>query len=187
MKYWKGEIMFTKKEDKRMFSALSWLAKAASKDSTRYFMSGIFNEVIDGNRVFAATDGRRLHKVEFPGEPDALSGIPAGKNLAFKADSKQITFTGEIGAAFANYKGVIPDITDVAPFKLWVSKTRETGYTEALYALYSRNIQMNALHVEGMGIPGNPEWNVYPVRGVVVCTQNIPGAVYTVVSVVLRA
>jgi hypothetical protein len=186
MKYWKGPVTFTRKADKWMFSALSWLAKAASRDETRYFMSGMFNEVIDGNRVFVSMDGRRLHKIEFQGESAALSGIPAGKNLAFKADSKQITFTQEIDGAFPNYKQVIPDVTDVAPFRLWLSKTRETGYTEALYELYAQKVKMNAVHVEGMYIPGASEWTVYSTRNVVVCTRSIPGAVYTVVSALLR-
>jgi hypothetical protein len=188
MSYWKGEITFTMKEDKRMFPALSWLAKAASRDTTRYFMSGIFNEVIDGNRVFVATNGKHLHRIEFPGKPDALSGIPEGKNLAFKADSKQITFTQEIDEAFSNYKQVIPDITDIKPFEIFVRKSKETGMTECLYEMYSRNIPMNALHVEGLCIAGGAIWNVYHVKhpSVAVCTQCISGAIYTAVSALLR-
>jgi hypothetical protein len=65
-------------------------------------MAGIFNEVIDGDRVFVATDGRRLHKIVFPGNPAILTDVPAG-NLAFKADSKQLTFTGEIDGMFPRY------------------------------------------------------------------------------------
>jgi hypothetical protein len=187
MNYWKGEITFTMKEDKRMFSALSWLAKAASRDTTRYFMTGIFNEVIDGNRVFVAMDGRHLHKIEFPGKPGALSGIPEGKNLVFKAGSKQITFTQEIDGIFPNYKQVIPDITDIEPFEIFVHKSKEIGMTECLYALYSRNIPVNALHVEGLCIAGGAVWNVYHVKhpSVAVCTQYISGAIYTAVSALL--
>jgi hypothetical protein len=179
--YWKGEITFADKgPDTQMFKALNWLVKAASKDTTRYFMTGIFNEVVDGNRVFVATDGWRLHKIEFNGKPEALAGIPAGKNLAFKAGSKQITFTGEIDGDFPPYKRVVPDIADSTSFAVFVSK--RSGYAEALYGLYSRNIKMSALHVAGLDNTGCAGWTVYHTKGKVVCTQNITGAVYTAVS-----
>jgi hypothetical protein len=188
MKHWKGAVTFTGKEHKRVFSALSWVAKAASKDETRYFMRGIFNEVIDGNRVFVATDGKRLHKVEFRGKPGELSRIPEGKNLAFKAGSKEITFTEEIDGAFPNYKGVIPDITDITPFYVYVRNIKELGYTEALYEFYSRNVKMNALHVEGMNMTGDPyltSWEIYPAGNVVVC-KNSSIIDYTVVATCIR-
>jgi hypothetical protein len=187
VKQWKGEITFTGKEDKNAFSALSWLAKAAPKGTNRYFITGIFNEVIDGNRVFVATDGRQMHKVRFYGNPEAFAKIPVGKNLAFKADAKQIIFTHEIDGAFPNYKGIIPDTTGITPFNLWVNKTKETGYTEALYELYSRKVHMNALHVEAMAISGCPEWKVYVCpRGIAVCEVSVLGTVYTAVSMCLR-
>jgi hypothetical protein len=184
---WTGEIIFTRKGDKKTFLMLSWLAKAASKDSTRYFMAGIYNELVGGNRVFVATDGRQLHKVTLYGNPEAFAKIPVGKNLAFKAGAEQITFTHEIDGAFPNYKNVIPAITGITPFSLWVNKTKETGYTEALYELYSRELHMNALHIEAMAIPGKPEWKAYACpRSVVVCEMSGPDAVYTVVSACLR-
>jgi hypothetical protein len=182
VKHWEGPVTFTGKDDKHVFRVLSWLAKAASKDPTRCFMSGIFNEVIDGNRIFVATDGRHLHKVELIGSPAAFAGIPAG-NLAFKADSKQITFTVEIDAAFPNYNKVIPDITDTTPISLPVFKSKELGYTEALYELYAQGIKVNALHVEAMD---GFDWKAYAVRNVFVGETHTPYAVYTVVAACLR-
>jgi hypothetical protein len=151
-------------------------------------MTGMFNELVDGKRVFVATDGRHLHKVEFPGREAMFAGVPVGKNLGFKADSKQFTFTEEIDRVFPNYKRVIPDIAGIEPFELWVRKTPEIGYTDALYTLYSKNIRMNALHVEAMALPDVPGWKAYYgcARDVVVCTQDIKGVLYTVVSAGLR-
>jgi hypothetical protein len=186
VKQWKGEITFTGKEDKSAFRVLRWLAKAASKDPTRYFMAGVYNELVDGNRVFVATDGRQLHKVMLHGNQKAFAKIPTGKNLAFKAGAKQITFTHEIDEAFPNYKHVIPDVTGITPFSLWVNKTKEAGYTEALYELYSRRLHMNMLHIEAMAIHGSSAWKLYASRNVLVCEKDTPDAVYTVVSACLR-
>jgi hypothetical protein len=183
---WKGEVMFTIKTNKKVFHMLSWLAKAASKDPARYFMTGMYNEFVDGNRVFVTTNGRHLHKIMLYGNPETFAEIPPGKNLAFKANAKQIIFTHEIDGAFPNYKRVIPDITDITPFSLWVNKTKDTGYTEVLYELYSRKVHMNALHVEAMTIPGSPDWKVYASKGVVVCEANVRNTVYTVVSACLK-
>jgi hypothetical protein len=182
--YWKGTVTFTKQEHKKEFRVLSWLAKAASRDETRYLITGMFNELIDGNRIFVTTDGRRLHLAEFHGDPQAFAGIPAGKNLAFKADAKQITFTAETDRDFPNYKRVIPGIEGVVPFCINVSK--QLGYTEALYEFYSRNLRANALHVAGLDGTGDPDWNVYPVGGTVVCKQCTIEAMYTAVFAMLR-
>jgi hypothetical protein len=120
------------------------------------------------------------------GNPKAFAEIPVGKNLAFKAGSKQFIFTHEIDGVFPNYKNVIPDITGITPFSLWVDKTKETGYTEALYELYSRKLRMNALHIEAMAIPGSSEWKAYACpRNIVVCEMSTPDAVYTAVSACL--
>jgi hypothetical protein len=187
IQHWKGPITFTKKEHKKEFSALHWLAQAASTDDTRFFMSGIYNEFINGHRVFVATDGRRLHKVVFPGDPAVFAGIPEGKNISVKADSKQVVFTEEIDADFPGYKKVIPDITGIAPFRIFVRKDTDIGYTEAFYDLYTRGIKMNALHVQGLDRTGCPEWSVYHTGGsAVVCIQEILGTVYTMVAAVLR-
>jgi hypothetical protein len=177
---WEGNVAFTKEHDKQAFSALSWLARAAARDKTRHFMEGIFNEVIDGNRVFVATDGSRLHRVEFPGDPWRFAGVPAGKNLAFKTDLKQITFTTEIKEGFLNYKEAIPDVTDAIPSDIFnITISKESGYTEALYGFYSRGIKVRALHVAGLNDAGYNEWEVYPVRNVVVCMRDVAGLVYT--------
>jgi hypothetical protein len=186
MELWTGNITFTEKEDKNAFRVLSWLAKAVLKEPTRYYMTGVYNEFVDGNRVFVATDGRQIHKVALCGNPEEFAKIPAGKNLAFKARAKQITFTHEIDIDFPNYKNAVPDITGVAHFGIRVNKTKEMGYTEALYELYSRKLRVNSLHIEAMAMPGSPLWEVYACpRDVVVCEAETPGAVYTAVSACL--
>jgi hypothetical protein len=195
---WKGTVTITRKADKEAFRVLSWLAKAASRDETRCFMAGIFNELADGKRIFAATDGRRLHMVEFPEAvlklgkaaariykaPTILADIPAGRNLAFKAAAGQIVFTRELDGNFPNYKKVIPDITEVDPFVLNVSK--ELAYTEALYELYSRGIKVNAVHVAGLYDVGYSEWLTYNTENVVVFRQTVADVVYTAASAKVR-
>jgi hypothetical protein len=95
--------------------------------------------------------------------------------------------TEEINAAFPPYKERTPDITGIAPFRIYARKDTAVGYTEALYELYSRNIKMNALHVVGLGGTGFPEWRVYyPGKDTVVCVQEGFGAVYTAVFATLR-
>jgi hypothetical protein len=187
VKHWKGPVTFTKKEHKEAFSVLRWLARAASTDTNRYFMCGIYSEIVDGNRGFVSTDGKRLHKVVFPGNPAMFAGIPAGKIIGFKADSKQIALTEEIDGDFPDYKKVIPDTTGITPFRIFVHKDSDFGYTEALYDLYSRNIKMNMLHVAGLD--DNvccPEWSVYHTGNTVVCVQEMSGMLHMVVAAVLR-
>jgi hypothetical protein len=186
MKHWKGPVTFTKKEHRDVFPALHWLAQAVSTDPTRYNMSGIYNEITGGNRVFVATDGRHYHRVMFPGKPAVFAGIPAGKNTCIKADSKQVTFTEEIDAAFPPYKECTPDITGVTPFCICVRKDNVTGYTEALYELYLRGLKINMRHVEGLANIGCGEWSIYgQSERAVVCTQEMSGMVYTMVSAAL--
>jgi hypothetical protein len=186
VKHWKGPVTFTRREDKKVFSLLHWLARAVSTDPTRYSMHGIYSEIIDGNRVFVATDGRQLHKAAFPGNPKVFAGIPTGKIIGVKADSKQVIFTEEIDGSFPNYKAVIPDIAEIKPFHIQVYKNKYIGYTEALYDLYSRGIKINALHIQGLEGIGDPEWEVYHAGNTVVCIQKIPGAVCAAVCVLIR-
>lgn len=185
MNRWKGEAAFARKDSKAAFTALSWLAKAASRDDTRYFMAGIFNEMVDGDRVFVATDGKRLHKIRFSGNPEVFRRVPVGKNLSFRADSKQITLTAEIDGEFPVYKNAIPDIADAAPFDIVVHKA--SAYTGALYELYSREIIINAGYIAALDIPGSPVWSVYRVGNRALCTNHIADATHTAVFALMEA
>jgi hypothetical protein len=175
--YWKGRVTVSKGERVK-FQMLRWLAEAASKEANRYCMNGIFNECVDGHRVFVATDGRRLHKISYPADQDYFQDVPVGKLLAFKADAKEFVFTMEMTGKFPDYKRVIPDISCVEPFTIRLSK--EYMNTEALFELYSRRIKVSARYVAGLAT-NDTDWAVYAGKGAVVFQQGDLSAMYTAV------
>jgi hypothetical protein len=183
---WRGEIAFENRGNKKPFSLLNWLVKAASKDPTRYFMQGIFNEETKEGRAFVATDGRRIHRVVIPGHLHFLQNVPVGKNLAFTADSKRITFTEEIDGNFPDYKRYVGGFDAAEVFEINVSK--KCAYTGALYALYSRNVPVNAEHIKALDIKGSPYWHVSYKRseGRALFETVIADVAYTVVCAGLQ-
>jgi hypothetical protein len=186
VEYWKGPVTFTRKEHSKEFSVLRWLARAVSKDSIHYVRRGIYVNRVGAYSELVATDGRHLHRVMLHGDPKLFAGLPEGKTLGFKADSKQVVFTEEIEGEFPDYEGITPDVKKIEPFSVYVCKDGVIGYTEALYELYSRGIKMNALHIQGLEGTGCPEWSVYNAGSAVVCIQDAPDVAYTAVASVLR-
>ena len=165
--HWKGSLAYPKSL-KHEYRMLRWLAGAASKDVTRFFMTGIFNEVVGDKRVFVATDGHQMHKVSYPTSRLLFDSVPVDKNLAFSASSQLFVFTQEIDGNFPDYKKAIPDITGITPFRIRLSKAYMN--TDALYELYSRKVRINARYVAGLAIEDDL-CQVFAGKGAVVFHQ----------------
>jgi hypothetical protein len=91
------------------FDSLKWLAKALSKDETRYPLKFIHCEV-DGDDVTLVTvDGRRLHKLQTT--TSKLPGMASG-GYSIKISAREILLIPEPGEKvgnFPNWRQVIPD------------------------------------------------------------------------------
>ena len=91
------------------FGSLKWLAKALSKDETRYQLKFIHCEVDDDKVILVTTDGRRLHKLE-----TTLAKLPgmASGGYSIKISAREIHLIPEHGekvGKFPNWRQVIPD------------------------------------------------------------------------------
>lgn len=88
-----------------VFHLLWWVATAASRDETRAFMQTILVEQVDGERIFTATDGTRLH--QFASTTPFVEDLKPGTYRITKLTKSTLQLE-RTDATFPNYRNVIP-------------------------------------------------------------------------------
>lgn len=146
---------------------LAWVARARSDDETRYFMAGVFIDVVDGESIAVATDGRRLHYAAIPedtAEPGTYHYGVSGKDIVLRLMEGQ----------FPNWQRIVP--RDNVPIDLnyiaypWrkgdtggedsvsagvANLIRETGCNFNLQYLFDLGEKAGILYTIGMDINAN--------------------------------
>jgi hypothetical protein len=143
-KEWKGDIVFSKKENKALFEAMRWLVSAVSKDETRYFMNGVWVEKNAKSGVsLYATDGRRLHRLDLSAGIGKHYGLPDGVIMKVTSTAQGVVFSGSIDGQYPNVDRIVPDYSGVEPFEVSFINKREVGITDGVFQLYSRGLKLN--------------------------------------------
>lgn len=105
-------MVIVKKENKKLYENVKFVCKAVSDDDTRYYLTGVFNDVENSRLV--GTDGRRLHIFK--------ECLPIKQGIyEVKVTAKDITIGKEIEGQFPNYERVTPDYKDIAYELTWSS------------------------------------------------------------------
>lgn len=129
----------------QLYSEVKFLSKAISKDDTRYFMGGIYNDV--ENNVTVSTDGRRLHILNH-----SIEGLEQGI-WKVKVSASEILIYELIDGQFPNYQRVTPDEMPVKIEEFCISpkKPFEEKDTIDIFHLYNKGACLNLNYIKDIG------------------------------------
>jgi hypothetical protein len=151
---WNGAIVIDKKD--RLYPMAKWLADAASKDPTRYFINGVWSRATDDGHILVSTDGNRMHIAYI--KADASVDFPDGAIMKVKATAQCVIFEGAIEGQFPNYEGVIPKYDHINPFHLEMDK--KDFHMNALFTLYTAGVKIKPAQLDSLSTVNN-RWDAY--------------------------
>jgi hypothetical protein len=163
-----GTTLLKKETPIEVWEAVKFVARAASTDSTRYNLTGIYFE----NDMLIATDGRRMHiYTDTEGKVKAYFQMKHGVDIEtlkgsawlVKHNASMLSIGERLDGKFPDWRRVLP------PTEKQVcgidAPNGKLGLTGALYPLYMNHIKCNDKYVADLTGYFVDTWSVYQPEG----------------------